>query len=91
MAGSFWETACQPNLCLFRPHSLPWMAYTRSLYSPLIVNSGTISTYLEFYSLQDWPAYSVDAQDQLDFPDLTSMIHAKPAEYNSLVLNQSFP
>ncbi len=25
MARSFWETACQPNLGWFRPHSLSWM------------------------------------------------------------------
>jgi hypothetical protein len=26
MAGSFWETACQPNPGRFRPHSLPWVS-----------------------------------------------------------------
>jgi hypothetical protein len=25
MSCSFWETVCQPNPCLFRQHSLPWM------------------------------------------------------------------
>jgi hypothetical protein len=62
-------------------------AYTGLLCSPFFVTSGAISAYLEFYSLQDAAASSVDAQDQLDFPDLTCMIDANPADYNSVVLN----
>ncbi len=32
MACSFWETACQPNSGLFRPHLLPWMVYIYSIW-----------------------------------------------------------
>ncbi len=27
MAGNFWGTACQPNPCRIRQHSLPWMGW----------------------------------------------------------------
>jgi hypothetical protein len=39
--------------------------------------------------LLDAAASSVDAQDQLDFPDLTCMIHTNPANYDIVVLYQS--
>ncbi len=65
--------------------------HTALLCYSFFVTSGANSAYLEFYSLQEASSSSVDAQDQLDFPDLTCMIHANPADYNSVVLNQLFP
>ncbi len=50
MAGSFWETACQPNPSRFRLHSLPWMERlapeARAVCGVVRVGGGTEGRYV---------------------------------------------